>query len=1463
MKLRFSLLRPGGELVDLHATLDATVTVGDLAGALDRCDPTRGDRPPVPMSPGSSMTVRIHPGGRAGQSTLLAPGLPLAVSGIRSGCVLSVGALTAQWQSPGGPGGVAAATLTVLTGPDAGRTFALREGTCFLGRDPSCEIRLSDPLVSKKHARITIGENAEIVDLGSANGLVIGGSPVPRAVLRPQDRVIVGETSIGITVHRTPAAALAATADVDFNRSPRLDPTYAGIRFDAPEAPEPPRRSRLPVLALIAPLLMGVVLYAFTRSVLSVVFVGLSPVLMIGTYLDEKLQNRRNVRESTAAFLESLRVIRLELAQALSLEQVGRLAESPSTAEALDAIHRQTPLLWTRRGEHQRFLTGRLGTGTMPSRHSVELPSRAHARAEHWHLLTQLRSDASAVQSVPVVVDLRACGAVGIAGPRAAAVGVARGLVAQFVALHSPADLAVAAIASSDSGRDWEWLKWLPHNGSPHSPLPGLHLADEAGAGTRLLAEIEELISDRRQETRAPGALVLPALLVIVEDDAPVERYRLIGIAENGPAVGVYVLAVASAQERLPAVCRTYLTVDPGTGEVAAGFVTSALGVSPVLCETVDGPAAMSAARALAPIADAGAGVADDSDLPRAISFLTLIGPELAEDPGAVLERWRESESVIPRGSAVPVRRRTTSLRAIVGQAAGEPLTLDLRSQGPHALVGGTTGAGKSEFLQSWVLGMAAGYSPDTLTFLFVDYKGGAAFADCVQLPHTVGLVTDLSPHLVRRALASLNAELRHREHILNAKKAKDLLELQRRGDPDAPPSLVIVVDEFAALVQEVPEFVDGVVNVAQRGRSLGLHLILATQRPAGVIKDNLRANTNLRIALRMADENDSTDVLGVPLAGSFSPDIPGRGAAKTGPGRIAGFQTGYAGGWSGRAAPRAQLELGELAFGPGRAWEEPQVDNGPADADLGPSDIVRLVTSISIAADRAEIPVPRKPWLPDLAATYDLQFLGQRRDRELAVGVVDDPDSQQQRTTYFHPDVDGNMAIYGTGGSGKSTLLRTVALAAGITPRSGPCHVYGMDFGSSGLRMLESLPHVGDVISGDDDERLGRLIRWLKSVVDERAVRYAAVRAGTITEYRDITGQQAEPRILLLVDGIANFRQQYESHVSNSLFTVFTQIAADGRPAGVHVVMSADRAAAVPSSLRAAIQRTAVLRLSDDNDYSFLGVPSDALDGNSPPGRGVLDGLDLQVAVLGGSANLAVQSKAVDDLGRTLRARGMLEAPPIGWLPTRVLLPDLPPGTRGVPLGIAGNTLAPIEFDPEGYWVLAGPPGSGTPEVLVGLAAAVARERPLLPRVLVSGRKSAIESTGFWTHILRGGEDVERWQRRVADEGAEIVLFIEDAGGLTSGPLEEPVLALAQAIGRNGGGVIAESETGSWNQYSDLLKMLKGQRKGFLVQPDQGDGDALLRTDLPRGQRKDFATCGGAFVLNGSATKVQFVEAS
>ncbi|HEY5230283.1 MAG TPA: FtsK/SpoIIIE domain-containing protein, partial [Galbitalea sp.] len=665
-------------------------------------------------------------------------------------------------------------------------------------------------------------------------------------------------------------------------------------------------------------------------------------------------------------------------------------------------------------------------------------------------------------------------------------------------------------------------------------------------------------------------------MVVLVEDDAPVERARLVSLAERGAPAGVFVLWVASSRQALPASCRTFVDVSPIEVSGSVGFVHSGESVAPVRLDGVDADTAMEIARRLAPLLDSGSPVDDASDLPRSVSMLALSGRELASSAEAVIERWVESSSVVTGPYATPAYlRRAGSLRAVVGQSAGEPHILDLRTHGPHALVGGTTGSGKSELLQSWILGMAAAHSPQRVTFLLVDYKGGSAFRDCVQLPHTIGLVTDLSPHLVRRALTSLAAELRYREHTLAAKGAKDLLELEKRGDADAPPSLVIVVDEFAALVHEVPEFVDGVVNVAQRGRSLGLHLVLATQRPAGVIKDNLRANTNLRVALRMADEDDSSDVLGTPQAAAFDPALPGRAVSKTGPGRLVPFQAAYAGGWTTDAPPRPEILVEELVFGTGPVWEAPEIVPTAASADPGATDIQRIVHTINAARALAEIPEARKPWLAELAGVYDLARLPtSRRDDELVFGVADDPDHQTQPVVSFLPDRDGNLAVYGTGGSGKSTLLRSIAVAAGFTVRGGPCHVYGLDFGARGLHMLEELPHVGSIISGGDHERVVRLIGWLRGLVADRAARYARVRAGTITEYRRLAKEPNEARILVLLDGLAAFRQAYEVGEHGRWFEALVGVANDGRPVGVHLLLSADRPAAVPSSMGSAIQR-------------------------------------------------------------------------------------------------------------------------------------------------------------------------------------------------------------------------------------------------------------------------------------------------
>jgi S-DNA-T family DNA segregation ATPase FtsK/SpoIIIE len=318
-------------------------------------------------------------------------------------------------------------------------------------------------------------------------------------------------------------------------------------------------------------------------------------------------------------------------------------------------------------------------------------------------------------------------------------------------------------------------------------------LSSDPATGGVLLSHLEALIEARADVAKGPTARgplakaeavkppLLPSVVVIV-DDPGVDQSRLTRIAERGPDVGVHLIWCAGSRAEIPAACRSFLEVS-GNGSVA-GLVRQGQTVSPLRVETVDAGVADRLGRVLAPVQDAGVPVEDASDLPKSVTLVTLTGQELANSAQAQVSRWRENQSIIDRREgALPVPlKHPVSLRALVGHAGNDSFTLDLRTQGPHALVGGTTGAGKSEFLQAWVLGMAAAHSPDRVSFLFVDYKGGSAFAKCLELPHVVGLVTDLSPYLVRRALTSLRAELRYREHLLNDKGAKDLAELEKRA---------------------------------------------------------------------------------------------------------------------------------------------------------------------------------------------------------------------------------------------------------------------------------------------------------------------------------------------------------------------------------------------------------------------------------------------------------------------------------------------------------------------------------------------------------------------------------------------------------------------------------------------------------------------------------------------------------
>jgi S-DNA-T family DNA segregation ATPase FtsK/SpoIIIE len=560
-------------------------------------------------------------------------------------------------------------------------------------------------------------------------------------------------------------------------------------------------------------------------------------------------------------------------------------------------------------------------------------------------------------------------------------------------------------------------------------------------------------------------------------------------------------------------------------------------------------------------------------------------------------------------------------------------------------------------------------------------------------------------------------------------------------------------------------------------------------------------------------------------------------------------------------------VSLEQVVFGPGVPWIEPEQPEVKEEKPLGRNDIQRVVDTISRASSLAVVPVPRKPWLPELATVYDLAALPTRRiDTELVYGVADDPEAQAQPVAAFIPDRDGSMIVYGTGGSGKSAFLRSIAIASGLTARGGPCQVYGLDFGARGLSSLEVLPHVGSIINGDDEERVARLVRKLRQIVDDRARDYAAVNAGTITEYRILANRPDEARIILLVDGVGAFRQSYETAQRMRWFDMVQSIAADGRPVGVHLVVSADRPGAVLSGLSSFLQRRLVLRLANENDESMLAVPRDMLGADTPPGRGVIDGQQVQVAVLGRDPSAPGQARALERLAESMRRAGVTDAERIHNLPERVSLSSLPALVDGWPtLGISDETLAPIGFPNEGVLVVVGPPKSGRTTVLAALVASVRRSAPERRFIYLGTRRSPLRHSLDWDLVAETPESVAEvvpeLLRELSDEGetgARALVVIEGLPEFLNTVADAPLLDVIKVCRSHEHLLLCDGDTNAMAGSWPLQQAVKSARSGIALQPDQSDGDMIFRTPFPRFSRAEFPPGRGILVHGGSIVRVQ-----
>ncbi|MEV8379139.1 FtsK/SpoIIIE domain-containing protein [Kribbella sp. NPDC056861] len=1402
----------------------------------------------------------------------LDPTQTLTGSGIRDGALLGVdGPVRARefirLSSGRGP---FVAEIHAVSGPEAGQIWRLAPGSHEIGSDPLCAIRLTADGVPVRHLWVTVCADGSVVwqctaeleevveaprigppaDDAATSAVRVQldehGHPIEHAAVtadaggsragqdRPADwppgeDLAVGPVLLRLGLGREPAAAVRESADgfgLDYNRPPRLAPHLDEESIRLPASPGGTPRQPFPWPMIISPLILGLVMVGIFKSYYFLAFTALSPVMMISNWQANRKNGRRQHRETVRRHQARIAALETEIGTAVARERRLRDEMAPDPVRIARLATGPGSRLWERRLRDEDHLMLRLGTADQSSVKQIHDQSRED---NHQTIRWQ-------IPDAPVVLDLPALGVAGIAGDRRLCQAIARWLVIQSAVLHSPTQLRIVVLTRKQAPQDWAWVRWLPHLRSERGAAVTIGNDQESIAD-----RIGELVSRIQARQRLMGAHgeappVDHHVLLIADDSLALRDVPgFVQVLTDGPAVGIHCVCLEAEERLLPEESRGVMLASgdqltlkqPGTPDLIGIRVDQ---VSPAWCEQV--------ARALTPVRD----VSPDQDagLPHRVRLLELIGQE-PPSVDVALAQWQ---------------RRPASTSFTLGRDFDGPLRIDLVADGPHSLIAGTTGSGKSELLQTLVISLAACNRPDELTFVLIDYKGGSAFQECAGLPHTLGMVTDLDAHQVERALVSLDAELRRRERVLAAAGAKDLPDYQSMRSVDrsmAPlPRLVLVIDEFAAMVAEIPDFVPGLISIAQRGRSLGIHLVLATQRPAGVVTADIRANTNLRIALRMTDQTESQDVIETNEAASIPTAIPGRALIRRGPRTADLFQTAWVG--AERKDPAGGLKLvvpaapvpveaDEFSWDTmGSSTRQPKHDEAeqlvgpPADTDL------RALVAVlrEAAAQLPDFEPQPSPWKEPLHHGLTLDDLPDCGDRELMIpyALEDLPQLQDRRTAGLDLTTFGHLYVIGAPQSGRTQFLRTLAGSAAGRLSCADVHLYGIDAAGGGLTALAHLPHCGTVVSRHDMERLERLLRRLNRELTQRQELATRHNATGLTELRSrLPAGERPAHLLIMIDGWDALATQLEEYDHGNLLQETTRLLREGAGVGIHVVATSERSL-LGGRMAAQNDHKLLLRQAERTDYGAVGIRPSKVPAFIPPGRGwhQLTGTETQVALLTKGSGQA-QTEALREIGVLAVERD--SAVPAPRRPFKVAeLPgtleftdayDAVPREERRPLsgliGIGGDEAASVTVDLARSgctFVVLGPTGSGRSNVLATLAVSLLTGGTSL--VILTPRESPLRRLARQervTVVEESDPSEETVRAALAQHSGPTVVMIDDADLLATAAASEILKEVAGKGRDSNQALIMASETDSFQSaMGGWQQVPRRARRGLLLEP-------------------------------------------
>ncbi|MET7437843.1 type VII secretion protein EccCa [Streptomyces sp. NPDC005496] len=1102
--------------------------------------------------------------------------------------------------------------------------------------------------------------------------------------------------------------------------------------------PELPRGHHESVLMQLLPTLGmgGSVVFFFTNGqpfmkIMGMVMIASTVAMSIAMVVRSRRGSQGQLADLRRDYLSYLSQTRRAALGTAKAQRDAQYYLHPSP-EQLWALVAEGSRLWERRPGDEDFAQVRIGLG--PQSLATPLLTPETGPVDQLEPLTagamrRFVATHSTLDDLPMAVSLRAFYHVTVSGEPQSVRASARALTGSLASLHSPEDLVIVVAAGRESLPHWEWAKWLPH-----VQVPGA----VDGAGTRRLIgsdsrELEDLLAGRltgrpRFHPNAAPLADEPHIVVVLDGLSLLPGSVL---ASPEGLQGVTVIEVVPG-ELTGAPGDLSIVVQPNELHLESGHGVVYEGIPDALSYE----SAEALARQLAPLRMASGGD-DDEPLLANLEFTDLLS--LGDAASVDTKRtWR------PRSLA-------ERLRVPIGVGEdGRPVMLDLKEaaqegMGPHGLCVGATGSGKSELLRTLVLGLAVTHSSETLNFVLADFKGGATFAGMAQMPHVAAVITNLADDLtlVDRMGDSIRGELNRRQEMLrdagNYANIHDYEKARAAGAPLQPiPSLVLVIDEFSELLSAKPDFIEMFVQIGRIGRSLGVHLLLASQRLEEGRLRGLETYLSYRVGLRTFSAAESRAALGVPDAYEL-PNVPGSGFLKYGTDEMVRFKAAYVSGVYRSGSAQAAALGGPLpvdrrpvvftaAEVPVRYVTVPQQrPEASSDTDDALAD---TVLDVIVRRLEAQGPAAHQVWLPPLDSPPSLDGLlpgltavqgrgltqpGYEGAGRLVVpvGLVDKPYEQRRDPLWVDfSGAAGHMQIVGGPQSGKSTLLRTLIAAFALTHTPYEVQFYGLDFGGGGLSAIAGLPHVGGVASRLDPERVRRTVAEVYGVMTRREEYFRSSGISSIAEFRtkrargeiSVT-EQPWGDVFLVIDGWGNFRADYEG-----LEQVVLDMAARGLGYGIHVVLSASRSMEVRSNLKDHLMNRLELRLGDTMDSELdrkvaANVPTGV------PGRGQspqklhfmaavprIDGLTSDTDLADATAALTTE------VARHWQAPG---APEVRLLPREFPAGQLPPGDRfprrGVAFALDEDNLEPVfvDFEQDPFFLVFGESETGKSNLL------------------------------------------------------------------------------------------------------------------------------------------------------------------